>query len=158
VNARPLLFRLRDAADTRTASAVAIALLIGEAVLCGLIIFKVPCEFSRFVPHGWEPASATFSRTWFVTSAIHALVSSAWVDADTEIDWVAYMEQSETFLQVGLASYSRLLQTWRCSPICRRRCRLSIAIVDCFAYISGSVRQLMQVSTRSSIRRSLIRP
>lgn len=43
---RRQLRRLHDPGDTAAGTALAFLLLIGEAVLCVLIIRKVPCEFS----------------------------------------------------------------------------------------------------------------
>ena len=39
-----LVRRLREPADVQMATRVALLLLLGELVLCGLIIWRVPCE------------------------------------------------------------------------------------------------------------------
>lgn len=75
---------------------VADCLLVGEAVLCALIIWKVPCKLrSQF---DFFPAqSLCFSETR-LTLAI----------PDTEIDWKTYMQQVSLFINGGETDYYKL--------------------------------------------------
>jgi alpha-1,3-mannosyltransferase len=65
-------------------------LVAADAVLCGLIIWKIPCTlFHVLCEHGGrQNASLT-------------------PDPDTEIDWKAYMEQVETFI-AGERDYGKI--------------------------------------------------
>lgn len=62
-------------------------LLVFDAVLCALVIWKVPCRF---------PALSFRERGELILDAV-----------DTEIDWMAYMEQIELFLG-GEKDYTRI--------------------------------------------------
>ncbi len=87
-----LVRRLRSPPDVQMATRVALLLLLGELVLCGLIIWRVPCERDRacLAPPPLKPtASAAWPRLTLES-----------LPADTEIDWEAYMQQSALFTKV----------------------------------------------------------
>ena len=78
--------RLNDTRDVEAARNTAAVLLCGEMLACVLILSKVPCKSSCLRSNS---TPQTARRTQLVLSA------------DTEIDWIAYMQQVQTFLQVG---------------------------------------------------------
>ena len=86
VNFRRIWCRLNDAHDVGAARNTAAVLLCGEMLACVLILAKVPCK------------SLCLHRNSITQAARRKLMLLA---ADTEIDWVAYMQQVQTFLQVG---------------------------------------------------------
>ena len=86
-----LVRRLRSPPDVQMATRVALLLLLGELVLCGLIIWRVPCERD-------EPASLPHPRTNSFAAWPRLTLES--LLADTEIDWEAYMQQSALFTKV----------------------------------------------------------
>ena len=88
VSFKRLWCRLNDAHDVGAARITAAVLLCGEMLACVLILTKVPCK--SFCLHSRSITQAARRK--------HLLLP-----ADTEIDWAAYMQQVQTFLQVGCA-------------------------------------------------------
>ena len=78
--------RLCNPQDAAAGTAVAAVLLAGEVVLCGLIITRVPCKSD--------------TRDMLSSISHSATGIDCCQSADTEIDWVAYMDQVKGFLQV----------------------------------------------------------
>lgn len=89
--------RLCNSQDVAAGTAVAAVLLAGEAVLCGLIIARVPCESD--------------ARDMLSSVSQSAIGVDSCQSADTEIDWVAYMDQVKGFLQVLLRAWSHSVVT-----------------------------------------------
>ena len=91
--------RLLDPADTRAAVAVAVLVLLGEALMTGLIIWRVPCEFEgreralgRSRGLGMQDVGARALDPQNLLALVFSHVSHPPL-ADTEIDWSTYMEQ-----------------------------------------------------------------
>ena len=77
-----------DLASTTKTKWLSLLLLASDSVLCGLIIWKIPC--------GWK---------YFL--AIRLLISWRIVEIDTEIDWIAYMQQVKQYLD-GVCDYTMI--------------------------------------------------
>lgn len=75
------------ASDPKQSQWIAPLLVAGDAVLCGLIIWKIPCKQSN-----------SFEKAGFRTDGTNAF------GIDTEIDWVAYMQQIDIYLK-GTRNY-----------------------------------------------------
>jgi len=88
VSIKRIWCRLNEAHDVGAARNTAAVLLCGEMLACVLILTKVPCK--SFCLHSKSIPQAARRK--------HLLLP-----ADTEIDWIAYMQQVQTFLQVGCA-------------------------------------------------------
>ncbi len=86
VSFRRIWSRLNDAHDVGAARNTTAVLLCAEMLACVLILTKVPCK-----------SFCLLSKS--ITQA--AKRKRLLLPADTEIDWVAYMQQVQTFLQVG---------------------------------------------------------
>lgn len=80
-----LLKRLGDPKDTKAARILAVLLLLWEALFTYLIILKVPCTL--------------FIKIFLLSPST----------PDTEIDWIAYMEQVEGFQKVYRLTLSLVL-------------------------------------------------
>lgn len=94
---RALLSRLQDPKDVQAAAFMAFAILVFEAGICPLIINKIPCEFPHIHQCMHATAAWRYSRASDLKpcSAMTLLVCSA----DTELDWVAYMQEVEGFMK-----------------------------------------------------------
>ena len=95
---KALVQRLCDARDRRAAWGFASLLLVAEAVLCAAIIWRVPCKSANAIT-----CCAEFN-------AQDAIGPQYLNHADTEIDWVAYMQEVEGFLDVSLHNSMCLIQ------------------------------------------------
>ena len=88
------LKRLNDPKDTAAAITFAAFLLVAEAVLCSLIIWKVPCE-------SLDGLMVCVRRILLILPAwIATLKMFSPGPADTEIDWMAYMQEVRGYQQV----------------------------------------------------------
>lgn len=97
---------LNDPANLVAQLAVASLLLVAETVLCLLIIRRVPCEpeTAAHAPLAAEPCSraASSARSACRLAARPPDTRACHCDlADTEIDWVAYMQEVGGYLEVS---------------------------------------------------------
>ena len=94
---RVLLSRLQDPKDVQAATFVAFAILVFEAGICPLIIAKIPCKFLHlYISMQQLPYTTGGASDVNPLSATRPLVCCA----DTELDWVAYMQEVEGFMKV----------------------------------------------------------
>ena len=98
---KTLTCRLLDPADTRAALLVALLILVGEALLTGLIIRRVPCEFEERERE--RTRSTRHPRCARPPLDLSTLILRlhAPFHTDTEIDWSTYMEQLRVIDKVG---------------------------------------------------------
>lgn len=64
-------------------------LILADALLCALIIWKIPCTLSAFPPYRIQ------------------VVATLTLPSDTEIDWKAYMEQVQQYI-AGERNYDKI--------------------------------------------------
>jgi hypothetical protein len=108
-----LLAPLNDPANMTAQLGVAAVLLLAEAVLCLLIIRRVPCECRNGAPQPLpsgilrNPVAAVRSCTTClavfevcVGAAVFLSRCLVPLPADTEIDWEAYMQEVTGYLEV----------------------------------------------------------
>ena len=126
-----LLRRLTDPADTRAALAMALLILIGEALLTGLIIKRVPCE-CRGGAGEWDscllctqdalPCSLSRDNPAASCNLTHPPPHTPSPPfADTEIDWSTYMEQLTAIdkVWVGVGTDAQRERRVRLPPLLR---------------------------------------
>lgn len=102
-----LLSRLQDPKDVQAAAIVAFAILVFEAGICPLIIAKIPCKFLGIARMSVISAMR-YGRALSPRITRESTITLAVCSADTELDWVAYMQEVEGFMKVSPFSPTQL--------------------------------------------------
>ena len=99
-----LLRRLQDPKDVQAAAFMAFAILVFEAGICPLIIAKIPCKSPPF-PCLYLVIAICVVEPFSLDVLSDTPGSLAVCHADTELDWVAYMQEVEGFMKVSPITY-----------------------------------------------------